>query len=73
MNIYYHDYGHMTKMAVKPYMAKKPSKIILLWNQRTNIHETWHVLSGLKPIIVCSNDEPRLTLPYFTARSNLVI
>ena len=24
------------------------------------------------PIIVCSNDDPRLTLTYFTARSNLV-
>ena len=28
--------------------------------------------SSLQPIIVCSNDDPRLTLTYFTARSNLV-
>ena len=27
---------------------------------------------GLQPIIVCSNDDPRVTLTYFTARSNLV-
>ena len=27
---------------------------------------------GLGPIIVCSNDDPRWTLTYFTARSNLV-
>ena len=26
---------------------------------------------GLQPIIVCSNDDPRFTLTYFTARSNL--
>ena len=27
---------------------------------------------GLQPIIVCSNDDPGVTLTYFTARSNLV-
>ena len=27
---------------------------------------------GLQPIIVCSNDDPVVTLTYFTARSNLV-
>ena len=28
---------------------------------------------GLQPIIVCSNDDPGLTLTYFMARSNFVI
>ena len=28
---------------------------------------------GLQPIIVCSNDDPGVTLTYFMARSNLVI
>ena len=28
---------------------------------------------GHLPIIVCSNDDPGVTLTYFTARSNLVI
>ena len=28
---------------------------------------------GLLPIIVCSNDDPGVTLTYFTAKSNLVI
>ena len=28
---------------------------------------------GLQPIIVYSNDDPGVTLTYFTARSNLVI
>ena len=27
---------------------------------------------GLQPIIVCPNDDPGVTLTYFTARSNLV-
>ena len=27
---------------------------------------------GAQPIIVCSNDDPRVTLTYLTARSNLV-
>ena len=27
---------------------------------------------GLQPIIVCSNDDPGVTLTYFTTRSNLV-
>ena len=27
---------------------------------------------GLQPIIVCSNDDPGVTLTVFTARSNLV-
>ena len=29
-------------------------------------------IGALGPIIVCSNDDPRLTLTYFAARSNLV-
>ena len=28
-------------------------------------------IGGLQPIIVCSNDDPGVTLTYFTARSNL--
>ena len=43
----------------------------LLQNQRADFHKTWH--RGLLPIIVCSNDDPELTLTYFTARSNFVI
>ena len=63
--------GHMTKMAATPIYGKNPSKIF----SRTKGPMTlwlgmWHW--GLGPIIVCSNDDPRLTLTYFTARSNLV-
>ena len=36
-------------------------------------HETWYVASGTPAsVIVCSNDDPGVTLTYFTARSNLV-
>ena len=64
--------SHMTKMAVTPICGNDPSKIFFsitkgpmtLWLGMQH----W----GLGPIIVCSNDDPRLTLTYFTARSNLV-
>ena len=49
--------GHMTKMAATPIYGRKPSKIFT---------------RGLLPIIGCSNDEPGVTLTYFTARPNLV-
>ena len=62
----------MTKMAATPIYGKNASKIFF---SRTKGPMTlwlgmWHW--GLGPIIVCSNDDPRLTLTYFTARSNLV-
>ena len=64
--------GHMTKMATTPIYGKNPAKIFF---SRTKGPMTlwlsmWHW--GLGPIIICSNDDPRLTLTYFTARSNLV-
>ena len=34
--------------------------------------ETWYVAWELWPFIFCSNDDPRLILTYFMARSNLV-
>ena len=45
---------------------------LLLRNRQADFHETWYVHRGLQPIIVCSNDDPRVTLTYFTAMSNLV-
>ena len=39
----------------------KTFKILLLRNQWTDFHETWWVELGALAIIVCSNDEPRLT------------
>ena len=62
---------HMTKMAATPIYGKNPSKN-LLQNKRANDLVAWYVAWGLGPIIVCSNDDPRLNLTCFTARSNLV-
>ena len=65
MKIYWHDAGHMTKMAATPIYGKNPSKIFL--------SETGGLISTkLGIVIICSNDDPGLTLTYFMARSNLV-
>ena len=45
MKIWWHDGGHMTKMAPKPICAK-PFKNLLLRNRRADFHETWYVASG---------------------------
>ena len=61
--------GHMTKLAATPIYGKNPSKIFF---SRTKGPMTlWLGMKhwGLGPIIVCSNDDPRLTLTYFTAIS----
>ena len=71
MKIYKHDAGHMTKMAATPIYGKNPSKIFSGTGRRiyTKLGMKYQ---GLKPIIVCSNDDPRVTLTYFMERSNLV-
>ena len=45
MKIWWHDDGHMTKMAAIPIYGKKPFKN-LLRNQQADFHETWYVASG---------------------------
>ena len=59
--------GHMTKMATMPIYGKNLKN--LFRNQKADDLETWYAASGAR---VCSNDDPGLTLTYFTARSNLV-
>ena len=58
-------------MAATPIYGKNPSKIFSgtggqISTKLGMLH--W----GLQPIIVCSNDDPGVTLTYLTARSNLV-
>ena len=61
----------MTKMAATSiYMVKNPSKIFFSRTCRTDFHETWYVASRTPAHHSCSNDDPRMTLTYFTARSN---
>ena len=69
--VYSRGLGHMTKMAAMPIYGKNPSEIF----SRTKGPLTCGLVcsnGALGPIIVCSNDDPRLTLTYFTTRSNLV-
>ena len=50
----------------------KPFKNLLLQNRRADFHETWYVASGTPAHHSLLNDDPGVTLTYFTARSNLV-
>ena len=45
MKMYRHDAGRMTKMAAMPIFGKNSSKILLLQNRWTDIHETWYEAS----------------------------
>ena len=70
--IYTKYFGHMTKMAAMPINGKNPLKIFF---SRTRIPVTlglgvYHW--GCGAYQVCSNDDPRLTLTYYTPRSNLL-
>ena len=62
----------MTKMAATPIYGKNPSKIFFSGTGGPIPTKLgmWH--RGLQPVIVCSNNDPRVTVTYFTARSNLV-
>ena len=63
--------SHMTKMTATPIYVKTLQKSFS--PEPADFHETWYVALGTpQPIIVCSNDDPGVTLTYFTARSNLV-
>ena len=50
----------------------KTLKNLLLQNQKADDLESWYVASGARVLPICSNDDPKLTSTYFTARSNLV-
>ena len=63
--------GHVTKMATLPVYGKNPLKIF----SRTVSQMTLKLgkkQKGLEPYKSYINDDPGLTLTYFTARSNLV-
>ena len=69
---YWRHLGHMTKMAAKPIYGKNSSKIFFSRTGRPIFTKLGMYHRGLQPIIVCSNDEPGVTVTYFTARSNFV-
>ena len=64
--------GHITKMAATPTYGKNPSKIFFSRTGGPIFTKLGIYHQGLLPFIVCSNDDPGMTLTYFTARSNLV-
>ena len=72
MKIYQYDAGHMTKMVATPVYGKNPSKIFFSGTGGPISTKLGMLHWALQPIIVCSNDDPGVTLTYFTARSNLV-
>ena len=62
----------MTKIAAMPIYGKNPSKFLSgTAGPISKKLGTKHL--EFLPILVCSNDDPEVTLTYFTARSNLVI
>ena len=63
--------GQMTMMADKPIYGKNPSKIFSGTDGPIST-ELGMYHWGLQLIINCSNDDPVVTLTYFTAMSNLV-
>ena len=70
--IFLYDAGHMTKMAAMPIYGKNPSKIFFSGTSSPISKKFGMGHWVLLPVMACSNDGPRVTLTYFTARSNLV-
>ena len=62
--------GHMTEMAATSIYGKNPSKIFFSRTGGPIFTKLGMYHRGLLPIVVCSNDDPGVTLTYFTARSN---
>ena len=58
----------MTSIAAMPINGKN----LILWNQKTDDLEVGMQHWVLEYYQLCSNDDPGMTLTYFTARSNLV-
>ena len=67
--VYINGQGHMTKMAVMAINRKKNFKNLLPQNQKANNFETWCEASVNGVYKVYINQDPVMTLTYFTARS----
>lgn len=66
------DLCHLTKMAAMPKYGKNSSKIFFSQASRSIPLNLSVKHLALKPIIVCQNDDPEMTLTYFTAWSILL-
>ena len=59
--------GHMTKVTARPIYDKNLKKSSFLVPKS---RWPWNLVCSIEYYQVCSNDDPELTLTYFTARSN---
>ena len=64
--------GHMIKIAAMLIYVKN-LKNLLLRKQKADDLEIWFASSGARVLPSCSNDDPGLTLTYFTGRSNMIL
>ena len=62
----------MTKMAATLIYGKKSSKVVFFGTGGPISTKLGMLHLELQPIIVCSNDDPGLTLTFLKARSNFV-
>ena len=72
MEVCSNGHGHTTKMATMPIYGKNPLKIFFSRTRRLMTLGLGMKHWGCRAYQVCSNDDPRLTLTYFTPRSNLL-
>ena len=70
MKINYNNSGHMTKIAAMPIYGINHFKIYIPGTSWPILTKRGMKHRGLKLIIICSNDNPGLTLALFTAWSN---
>ena len=66
-NVYSNGPFHMTNMATVPMCGKNHKNL-----QKADDLESWYAASGTQVLPNYSEDDPWLTLTYFTAMSNLV-
>ena len=64
--------GHLTQMASMPIYGKNPLKIFFSEPHRPITFELGIQHQGLGPYTICSNNDHRLTMAYFTTRSTLL-
>ena len=62
MKIYSNKFGHTTKMATMTIYGKNPSKIFFSRTTRLIAMKLGMYHWGLRPIIVCSNDDPVISM-----------
>ena len=72
MKIYSNGPDHITKIAVMPIYGKNIKKIFFSGTKRLMTLKLGMQHQVLEYYQLSSNDDPGLTLTYFTARSNLV-